>query len=304
MHRLPMAREVSFNLKSLINSLTQLVSMIDVPELDLYLKSVYYAYNSNSEIYRDILSEELKSWISFFGANQGMIQRFKATVEKPEFGFTFEIGRANSMYGAREIRGMFDPYLLLPAPFLKIYPRLLYAHNFIKESPDFDAHEYFFRYYPKMTVRIYIKQDEQGKWILHPSQHWVIGAHGQIEKRHVISYNVAVAVDLRTIVEEELHAQIPNLHKTVTVEDVVKNIEERKPDLKKEIEANLNRILSTEEKKFMDLGDTLRVEHASELRILEDFVTKFEEEVICKTPINLPPDPTTVLKTNQNFTKD
>lgn len=269
--------------------------MIDVPELDLYLKTVYYCWNSNSEVYRDILSDELKSWVSFFGANQGMIQRFKSTVEKPEFGFAFGIGKSNSMYGKKEIRGLFDPVLLLSAPFLKIYPRLLYANGFLKESPDFDNHEYFFRYYPKMTVRIY-DLDAEKKWILVPSQHWIIGTHSHNEenKKHVISYNVAVNVDLRTIVEEELHAQIPNLHETVTVAEVVGNIEEKKPDLKKEIEANLNRILSTEEKKFMDLGDTLRVEHASELRILEDFVTKFEEEVICKTKVNLPPDPSTV----------
>lgn len=267
--------------------------MIDVPELDLYLKTVYYAWNSNSEIYRDILSEELKSWVSFFGVNQGMIQRFKATVERPKFGFSFGIGKSNSMYGKKEIRGLFDPVLLLPAPFLKIYPRLLYTYGFLKESPDFDSHEYFFRYYPKMTVRVYVKQDAEGKWILMPSQIWVIGTHSHGDTKDAISYNVAVDVDLRTIVEEELHGQIPNLHETVTVAEVVKNIEEKKLDLKKEIEANLNRILSTEERKFMDLGDTLRVEHASELRILEDFVTKFEEEVICKTTINLPPDPTT-----------
>jgi hypothetical protein len=267
--------------------------MIDVPELDLYLKTVYYAWNSNSEIYRNLLSEELKSWVSFFGANQGMIQRFKSTVERPEFGFTFGIGKANSMYGEKEIRGLFDPVLHLSAPFLKIYPRLLYAYGFLKENPDFDSHEYVFRYYPKMIVQIYVRRDAKGKWILEPSQHWIIGTHSFIEetKRHVISYNVAVNVDIRTIVEEELHAQVPDLHETVTVAEIVKKIEEKAPNLKKEIEANLNRILSTEEKKFLDLGDILRVEHASELRILEDFVTKFEEEVICKTSINLPPDP-------------
>lgn len=271
--------------------------MIDVPELDLYLKTVFYSWNSNSEIYRGVLSEELKSWVSFFGINAGMIQRFKATVERPEFGFTFEVGRATSMYGLKEIKRMFDPYLLLPAPFLKIYPRLLYTHGFIKEPADFDSHEYLFRYYPKMTVRVYLKKEENTQeLVLTPSQHWVIGTHSQndSDKKHTISYNVAVNVDLRTIVEEELHAQIPNLHETVTVADVVKDIEEKKPDLKREIEANLNRILSTEEKKFTDLGDTLRVENASELRILEDFVTAFEKEVICKTSINLPPDPATL----------
>lgn len=267
--------------------------MIDVPELDLYLKSVFYAYNSNSEIYRDILSEELKSWVSFFGINAGLLQRFKETVEKPEFGFTFEVGRANSMYGAKEVRGLFDPQLLLPAPFLKIYPRLLCEYDFIKEPESFKYHEYFFRYYPKMTVRIYFKKDDKDL-ILQPSQHWIIGTHGTRDTKHIISYNVAVLVDLRTIVEEELHAQIPELHSTMTVSDVVKNIEEKNPELKKEIEANLNRILSTEERKFRELGNTLRVEYASELRILENFVNKFEEQIMCKTEINLPPDPATV----------
>lgn len=265
--------------------------MIDVPELDLYLKTIFYAYNSNSEIYRDILSDELKSWVSFFGVNQGILQRFKETVEKPEFGFTFEIGRANSMYGAKEVKRLFDPNLLLPAPFLKIYPRLLYEYDFIKEPADFGCHEYFFRYYPKMTVRVYFKKDNNGNYVLQPSQHWIIGTHGIRDTKHVISYNVAVLVDLRTIVEEELHAQIANLHGTVTVADVVKSIEEKNPELKREIEANLNRILSTEERKFRDLGNTLKVEYASELRILQNFVNKFEEEIICKTGINLPPDP-------------
>ena len=216
------------------------------------------------------------------------------TVRRPEFGFTFGIGRANSMYGLREIRRMFDPNLLLPAPFLKIYPRLLYSYDFIEESPEFASHEYYFRYYPKMTVRVYVRPRPRARMILRPSQHWIIGTHSHIQQngRHIISYNVAVDVGLRTIVEEELHAQVANLHGTTTTADVVQNIEENMPELKEEIEANLNRILSTEEKKFMELGDVLRVECASELRILEDFVTKFEEEIIRSTEINLPPDPT------------
>ena len=65
---------------------------------------------------------------------------------------------------------------------------------------------------------------------------------------------MAVDVGLRTIVEEELHAQIGELHETTTTAEVVQKIEENMPELKKEIEANLNRILSTEEKKFKDLG--------------------------------------------------
>ena len=168
------------------------------------------------------------------------------------------------------------------------------AQPVIKKTLDFDFHEYFFRYYPKMTVRIYAEKDAKGKWILKPSQHWIIGTHGHVDKKHIISYNVAVDVDLRTIVEEELHAQIANLHETTTVAEVVKNIEEKNPNLKLEIEANLNRILSTEEKKFKELGNILRVEYASELRILENFVNKFEEEVIRATSINMPPDPATV----------
>jgi len=57
------------------------------------------------------------------------------------------------------------------------------------------------------------------------------------------------------------------------------------PELKIEIEQNLNRILSTEEKKFQDLGEVLSVECASELRILDEFVKKFEAEVIENTEI-------------------
>lgn len=267
--------------------------MIDVPELDLFIKTVYYALNSNSEIYRDILSDELKSWVTFFGVNQGIINRFKKTVEKPEFGFKFQIGKSNSMYGNREIRGMFDPHLLLEAPFLKVYPRLLYSHNFIEETPDFNSHEYYFRYYPRMIVRIY-QSRESGESYLEPSSHWVVGAHTPIAgtTRHLISYNLAVTVDLGTIVEEELHAQIEELHGTTTKVDIVQQIEDTMPELKEEIELNLNRILSTEEKKFKDLGNVLRVEYASELRILDNFVNKFESEVIQSIDIRLPQDPT------------
>lgn len=269
--------------------------MIDVPELDLYLKTVYYVFNSSTEIFRGILSEELQSWITFFGINQGIINRFKETVELPEFGFTFQIGRSNSMYGVREIRGMYDPILLLPAPFLKIYARLLYEYDFIENSPEFDTHEYFFRYYPKMTVRVY-RRNAEGEEILRPSQHWVKGAHSRIptDGRHLITYNVAVNVDLNTIVEEELHARIPDLHQTTTTTEVVQNIDENMPQLKIEIEDNLNRVLSTEEKKFADLGNILRIEKASELRILDNFVNKFEAEIIRSTEIRMPPDPTTI----------
>jgi hypothetical protein len=264
--------------------------MIDVPELDIYLKAVYYAFNSNTEIYRGILSDKLKSQISFVYYNSGLFARFQNLVQQPEFGFSFTIGQANSMYGSREIRNMCDPYLLLPAPFLKIYPRLLYSYNFIKQTENLGKHEYYFRYYPKMIVRIY--EETNGVTKLRPSAHWIIGTHTETDnKRHLISYNVAVDVDLSTIIEEELHAQIENLHQTTNTNELTKKVQNEMPDLKQEIEANLNRILTTEEKRFLDLGDMLRVNCASELRLLKNFVNDFENEIIQSTELNLPPDP-------------
>jgi len=260
--------------------------MIDVPELDLYIKTIFYVFNSNSEIYRDLsLSEDVKSWIKFFINNQRMLHRFEQTAERPEFGFTFEPGRASSMFGVRQIVDLFDPYLVLPAQFLKIYPRLLYSNGFLEEPPNFENFKYFFRYYPKMSVPVFRRRQETNEIYQEPSQHWVIGTHGIVGDEHHISYNVAVEVGLGTIIEEELHGQTEEVHGTTRVEDVVKDIEDRMPELKIEIEQNLNRILSTEEKKFQDLGEVLSVECASELRILDEFVKKFEAEVIENTEI-------------------
>jgi hypothetical protein len=108
----------------------------------------------------------------------------------------------------------------------------------------------------------------------------------------MISYNVAVNVNLNTIVEEELHGQIQNLHSTSNTQTVVRQIEMVNIGLKKEIEENLNRILSTEEKKFKELGSIIHTEFASELRTMQCFIDKFEYDVLQSTELNLLPDPT------------
>ena len=220
-----------------------------------------------------------------------MFARFGDLIEQSGMNFSFSIGRSNSMYGCREIKGMCDPLLLLPAPFLKIYPRMLYSYKLIKEPPDFSKHSYYFRYYPRMIVRLYGKSSA-GKVELVPATHWIVGTCSPKDDGNDIAYNVAVNVDLRTIVEEELHCQIKNLHETDNTNEVTKSIETQMPDLKDEIVANLNRILSTEEKKFKDLGNIIKIGFASELRILETFVIKFGTEVIQSANINLPKDPT------------
>jgi hypothetical protein len=263
--------------------------MIDVPELDIFIKSAYYAMNCNAPIYKGILTREVQTYCSFVASQQGTYMRFKELVEQS--GFAFTIARCNSMYGVCELKALYDPYLILSAPFLKIYPRLLYSNGFIKEMPDFEKYEYFFRYYPKMLVRQYVKDGDKTKLV--PTTHWILGTHNKgADGRTIISYNVAVNVNLHTIVEEELHGQIQDLHNTTDTSKVVKQIETINPSLKKEIEENLNRILSTEEKKFKDLSSIIRVEMSSELRSFQSFIDKFENDVIQSTEINLPPDPT------------
>ena len=141
-----------------------------------------------------------------------------------------------------------------------------------------------------MIVRLYGKSSLVVELV--PATHWIVGTCSPKDDGNDIAYNVAVNVDLRTIVEEELHCQIKNLHETDNTNEVTKSIETQMPDLKDEIVANLNRILSTEEKKFKDLGNIIKIGFASELRILETFVIKFGTEVIQSANINLPKDPT------------
>lgn len=131
-----------------------------------------------------------------------------------------------------------------------------------------------------MVVGSYVTRPDNGEIELMPSHHWVKGTHAHRDGITNISYNVAVEVDLSTIIEEELHAQIEDLHHTDTVETIEHRIREENPDLAIEIEQNLNKILSTEEKKFYDMGDTLREECSSELRVLDKFIEKFECETI------------------------
>jgi hypothetical protein len=265
--------------------------MIDVPELDVFLKTIYYSFNCNAPIYKDVLSKETQVQSSYMYSLQGTFMRFKELIEKSELGFSFTVSRCTSMYGACELKTLYDPFLILAAPYLKIYPRLLYSDGFINKTPEFEKHDYYFRYYPKMLVRVYAKTGENTKLL--PSTHWILGSHNLDAKgRTMISYNVAVNVNLHTLVEEELHGQIHNLHSTNTTQSVVKQIETTNPCLRKEIEENLNRILSTEEKKFKDLGNIIHIEFASELRNMQCFIDKFEGDVIQSAEINSPSDPT------------
>lgn len=259
--------------------------MIDVPELDLYLKTLFYMYNANSEAYSSIdLSEEIKSWIVYFRNNYSLFLEFEEIVERNKYGFQFEMGTVTTMFGIREIDVLYDPFFSHAAQFLKLYPRLLYSYGFIETPPCFDEHKYFFRYFPKMVTPRYDELREgSSETIQTPSMYCMSGTRGGLGEEHTISYNVTIEVGLGTVVEEELHCQTEELHGTDIVEDVVRNIEDRMPELKVEIEDNLNRILSTEEKKFSDLGEALRLESASELQIFNYFVQKFEAEVIENT---------------------
>jgi hypothetical protein len=260
--------------------------MIDVPELDLYLKTFYYVFNFDSEIFRSIrFSEGLRHWGNYFQNNQGILRRFENVVEHPDHGFNFELGRARSMFGPREVT-TYDPVLTHKAQFLKIYPRLLYQYGFINTPQNLNSYNYFFRYIPKMVVPIYHNISGNPEPVLSPSQLWTEGTCLSVNGQVSISYNVAVEVSLRTIIEEELHVQIPDLHGTNTVTETVERIQREMPDLKAEMEANLNRILTTEEKRFANAGEAIRIDMASELRLLEDFVTTFEREVIESTELN------------------
>jgi hypothetical protein len=273
--------------------------MIDVPELDTFIKSIFYSLNCNAPIYAGIFSKEAQTAASFMLSQQGTFVRFKDVAEQSGLGFSFSIGRCNSMFGVSEMKGLYDPVLLLAAPFLKIYPRLIYSHNFIQKTVDFGQHNYYFRYYPKMLVRVYVKTEDGKETKLIPSTHWLMGSHNRtVDGKTIISYNVAVNVDINTIVEEELHGQIPNLHDTNSRQDIVKKIETDMPELRNEIESNLNRILSTEEKKFKELGNILRVEFASELRTMDAFIKKFENDVVQSAILNLVPDPTVQTQKN------
>lgn len=266
--------------------------MIDVPELDIYLKTFFYFLNHRAEFYSTVsFSDELKSWLQFINNNQGILQGFEETVEKPDFGFDFFIGPTASMLGDREFQNIRDPLLIRPAQYLKIYARLIYANEFLTEPQSFDSYRYFLRYYPNMIVTVYKRIQGSENFNLIPGHYWVTGSHTTRDSNHLISYNVTAPVGISTIVEEELHGQETLVHGTTTKEEIVNQIRSSRPEIIEEIEENMNLILSAEEKRFKELGDVLRVENSSELRTLETFVELFEKEVIESTRVNSSPTP-------------
>jgi hypothetical protein len=59
-------------------------------------------------------------------------------------------------------------------------------------------------------------------------------------------------------------------------------IRTKDPTLEKEIELNLNHILSAEEKRFRDFGDLIEKERSPEIRKLQTFCNLFEDTPIMK----------------------
>lgn len=259
--------------------------MIDVPELDIYLKTFFYFLNNQAEFYSPVtFSDQLNSRLRFLTNNPGIFQKFEQTAERADFGFDFSVSPSSSMFGDREFRNIRDPILILPAQYLKIYARLIYANDFLTQPESFDEWRYFLRYYPKIIVNVYKRIQGTQDFRVFPCHHWNIGSHGIRGSEHLISYNVTVPVDIGTVVEEELHGQEARVHETTNRGDIVNRIRDSMPELIEEIEGNLNLILSAEERRFKELGGVLRTENSSELRTLETFVELFEEEVIESTP--------------------
>ncbi len=265
--------------------------MIDVPELDIYLNSFFYFYNWQADFYSLVdYSDEIRSWFAYLQRNQSIFRRFIELVQRPDFGFTLRAGKARTMYGEREFRGVKTPYLNYPAQYLRIYARLLYKYGFLPAPTSFDSHKYFLLYMPKKLVYVYKRIN--GSQELQPfvTQHRINGSHSMQNKQHNIVYNVAVPLDLGVIVEEELHALGREIHGTTRKADIVKRITEENPNLVTEIESNLNLILSSEEKRFKEIGERLRIEESSELDKLRKFVNLFEDEVIASiTPMTRAP---------------
>jgi hypothetical protein len=256
--------------------------MISVPELDIYLKAFFYFMNADSGLYSTIVfSEGLRSWIRFINNNSGMLGSFRETVERPEFGFEFNVARTTSMFGEREFQDVADPFLILPAQYLKMYLRLLYSKGFLRQPEEFASFRYYLRYLPKTIVNVYKWDPETSEYIAIPNHYWIRGGHAAGDEQS-ISYNVAVRVEVATIIEEELHA-----HGRPVVGETVEKIRGSEPGLIEEIEENLNLVLSAEGWRFRELGEALRRENSSELRNLEQFVDLFEREAIESTRIRL-----------------
>lgn len=254
--------------------------MINVPELDIFLKSAFYFHNNERDLYSSVhFSDRVKAMIRFVRKNPGVFSNFENTAKKPDLGFVVSIVQSDSMYGDREVRT--SEYLFLrPAQYLKIYPRLIYTNGYLEQPESFDTFRYFLRYAPKVIVNIFQRVPNSSNYTPIPTHVGTVGSHTPAGTEHWIAYNVALAVNIDTIVEEELHAQTTSVHGTTATSDVVARIRSSSPQLTAEIVGNLNLILSAEETKFKQLGDILRTEYPAELETLHSFVEMVEMEVI------------------------
>ena len=249
--------------------------MIFVKELDVYLRTFFYWINFNFYSQNFNLFEEVKAWKRFLDNNQGALREIEESAGA--FGFKHDVSRGRGMAGEKEIRTQRMNFFL-PFDGLRIYPRLLYSEGYLPKPSNFEKHRYYFTYYPKVLMPIF-KKTEKKTWEALLSHHWTVGTHRHIKKtkEHLIAYNVSVPVNLATIVEEELHTLGKKVHGKTTREDILNMIRTRDPNLEKEIELNLNHILSAEEKRFRDFGDLIREEKSPEMRKLETFCDLFEK---------------------------
>jgi hypothetical protein len=232
--------------------------VINVPELDIFLKSAFYFHNSERDLYSSVhFSDRVTAMIRFVRKNPRIFSNFENTAKKPDLGF-----------------------VVSPAQYLKIYPRLIYANGYLEQPESFDTFRYFLRYAPKMIVNIFQRVPNSSNYTPIPTHVGTVGSHTPAGTEHWIAYNVAMAVNIDTIVEEELHAQTTSVHGTTATSDVVARIRSSSPQLTAEIVGNLNLILSAEETKFKQLGDILRTEYPAELETLHNFVEMVEMEVI------------------------
>lgn len=247
--------------------------MIDVQELDTFLKALYYWLNYDEYHKCFAILGDLFSWKDFFDRNRGF---FPPPSYFQKFGFISKPVTSKSMYGTVELE-MKRANLFFPVPGLSVYPRLLYYKGYLPETDDFDKHEYFFMYYPKL-IRPHFTTGP--KPIV--SMGWTRGTASYEKEvdKYMIAYNVAVPVNIHTVIEEELHALRIRAHGLPVVDEIQKQIEEKDPSLKRDIEDSLNRILSTEENRFRQLGDLLQREYSSELHLMNDFISKFETSII------------------------
>lgn len=251
--------------------------MIDVPQLDLFLKALYYWLNYDEYLkYFDVL-EDLFSWKDFFDKNQGT---FPPPPYFSKFGFVMKPVTAKGMFGEVELitkRGD----MFLPIPGLSVYPRLLYYKGYLPEPIDFEKHEYFFMYYPKL-IRPRFTKNSEGTLKTMITMGWTGGTmrYDKDADKYLIAYNVAVPVNIRVIIEEELHSLGGKVHGLPTVDEIVSQIESKDPTLIRDIEDSLNRVLSTEENRFKELGDLLQKEYSSELNLMKEFIVKFEVSII------------------------